>query len=274
MGPPKGESAAGAGPKPVLRMKRTGQSLPISSDVYPRSKPVLPPDADKKQPKAAGRAVASDLPKPVVGDVKKGPRPRPTKPVKPAPHQAQNFRALDGSSVTFRALHPSSVSEADPDPGQDSDGAIKYEEAYPVAGDDVAEDDDSDPVSSDAESDSGSDSDETVEMTEAKIRSLQQQLFRPPDLDPASDDDEADYSSEDDDHASVSAESSSSSEPEADETSEVALPTGGAFLQVPYPSTVLRLANATRPYTEFIGGIMECLHWNLNTRVPTLTLHF
>lgn len=271
---PNKENAARAGPKPVLKMKRTGQNLPISSEIYQRTKspstrqssgPILPSNlnhtnkkppvapvslttvnapADRKhQIQTVGPAISTDLPKPVVGDVRKGPRAALSKPAESISQQRENLRALPASSV----------SDSDSESGEDSDGAIKYEKVRP-AGVDYAEGGASDRETSDGESGSESDGDETVDMLPKTQKSSFQQLFQPPDLDTGSDD-EADCSSEDDDDASTSR--SSSPESEADENSAVALPIGGALYQVSYPSTVLTLANAKRPYTQFIG--MECL---------------
>lgn len=279
---PNKENAASASPKPVLKIIRTGQNLPISSEIYQRTKspstrpssgPILPNHTSKKPPVApvswtvsapadrnhqtqtVGRAISTDLPKPVVGDVKKDPRTGPSKPAGLLSKQRENFRALQATSVS------------ESDSGSDSDGAIKYEKVRPASVDHV-EPGASDSETSDDESGSESDGDETVDMLPETQQSSFPQLFQPLDLDPGSDDEADDSSEEEDDDASTPGPSSPESE--AEENSAVVLPTGGALYQVPYPPTVLTLANAKRPYTEFIG--MECLQCSLNISVLSLTL--
>lgn len=270
---PNKENAANPGPRPVLKMKRTGQHLPLSSQLYQRTKspsvgqssgsslssnpnkklPVAPSNrtafnatADRQpesqaESQAVGHAISTDIPKPIVGDVKvkKAPRPGGSKSIPPIPLEPRSAGSLVSSS----------------DSGEDSDGAIKYEKGHVVGFDDAVEGDASDRETSDGESGSESDGDETVENSETQNPSFQQ-LFQPPDLDPGSDN-EADYTSddenedEDEDDASTSVPSSSDSESE--DIPPVTIPTASAPRQVAFPTTVLTKANSNRLYTQLIG---------------------
>lgn len=256
---PNGENAGNAGSKPVLKMKRTGQNLPLSSELYQRPKSHSPsqssasvlsknvnnkqtgspvswtsmdtPAVRKTENQTVALATNAGISNPVVKDWKNGPQPGVSKPTTPlAQVEAIDAEALDGGSVSE----------------EDSDGEIKYEKAQPAVFDDV-ESDASDHETSHGESGSESDGDETAENSETQKASFQQ-LFQPPDLDLGSDD-EDDYSSDDEDEAS----GPSSTDSEPDDIPAVITPAADAHRQVTYPSTILTKANANRLYTEVMG---------------------
>lgn len=260
------ENAAKAGPKPVFKMKRTGQNLPLSSAPYLRTKSDSPrqslalaslerayrtisesPMAGKPvsaiadlrpNSQASARAVSSDVPRPVVGDVKRG-----------DPRSASSRPA---SSVPVLST-ASAEAPSDAESGDDSDGAIKYEKNGHAGFEDVFENGASDRDSSDDESAaSGSDREDVAEEPELQ-NDAWQQVFQPPDLKSGSDNEEEGDNSQDEDDASTSDESSSSDSAPDQQSSTTTAPTSRVLGQVTYPTTILFQANLQRPYTEIEG---------------------
>lgn len=275
---PNSGTAATPGPnsKPVLKMKRTGHSLPLSPGLYSRPKshspslssgPVPAGHANKKVPgplasqtnsnalagrksgsQPVERATGPDIWKPVVGDLqkkKKGQAPAVNKKI------FLKVSHLPGPE----AIHASSVSGDESD-----DGEIKYERGQPMGFDDVdlPEDGPSDREPSDGESGSGSDA-ETIEYSETQQASFRQ-LFQPPDLESGSDDDDDDDEEDEDDsedEEETSTSESSSSDSETEPNPVVTEPTASAPRQVPYPSTVLKVAGNGRLYTQVLGMLIQ-----------------
>lgn len=259
---PNGENTASAspGPKPVLKMKRTGQNVPLSSELYRRTNshspsqfpgPFQPKNANKvstsvpvnipavPQPEnqPVGSVFNADIPKPGVEGLTNGPPPGASEPSSLHLLESRSADALNGA----------------PSLDEHSDGDIKYEDARPVGFDDAAEGGASENESSDGESSSGSEGDGTIENSELPTASFQQ-LFRPPGLESGSDDE--DYSDSEDDEEEgeeASASERSSADPETDDQSPVTESATNALPQVSFPSTVLTEANASRPYTQVLG---------------------
>lgn len=273
--------------KPVLKMKRTGQNFPLTSNtgsIHQRNRSYSPSQRQgllSSKGSATGKASAlgtKGAQQPANGGTSKYLDERSSEKsttLKVEPQQGFGLKedsilkdspAISArSSMNDRGNGDTSVAVHDPD----SDDII-YETAAQVGAVQGDLGDVIDHRSSSEDSDSQSeDDDETVE-TDAGEASFRQ-LFQAPDQEDDYDDSEdASADREDDDATS---ESSSEEDPIAEEEPTVALPSANIQHQEAYPSTILEFAEPGRLYTEFRGMYSQSIAWpSLYTWSMTLIL--
>lgn len=264
--------------KPVLKMKRTGQNLPLTSPAslhqrnssYSPSRklgPALSNGAARKSfdpvpGKAAGspltgRQPSVQTPKPgvekgVEKDSGVGPFNKPDNPDGTTTAESQPARRFPGAGGPTGLL-PKATHVPKPEgngstrtvsaSNNESDDEIMYETTA-APHDLLAEGAPANDSSSD-DSDSETDDDDTMEMDHAGETSFQQ-LFRAPDQE--SDDYEEETEEEEATSVSSSEGSSIANEP------SVALPSANIQQQEAYPATILTMANPERSYTTWLGA--------------------